>query len=395
VEDLAGHQGSASRLVLWGVKPAQIDELVRAGKPITHLIIHAPVNSPDGHPYLHVIRKYQVEGDYVMEGDPLYDLADLSTVWMEAQVYEDEIAFLEVGMPVSATLKAYPNRTFTGKVAFIHPHMDKQSHTLKVRFDMENEGHELRPGGYGTVNLKVPMTQLDAFEKEFQQQWRDRLLAEGLATALLPGPAPLTGPSSLLDTGIALALLKNNYVLAVPESAVIDTGTHKYVYRAGEQNTFDGVAVELGPRSASMYPVVRGLAAGDRVATAGSFLIDAETRLTAGAASTYYGASGAGQKSERRPGTVRPSTSEDEEAVIKSALDKLAPVDRVLAAAQVFCPVLGQNRLGSMGTPVRVLLQGEPVFLCCQGCVEQARAVAATIADKVRALRAGKNKQKR
>jgi Cu(I)/Ag(I) efflux system membrane fusion protein len=390
-------RSTRDRLMLWGIEPGQIDDIVRNGKPITHLTLRAPLKNPGGHPYLHVIRKYQVEGDYVKEGDPLYDLADLSTVWLEAQVYEDEIGFLEVGMPVTATIKGYPTRRFTGKAAFIHPHMDKQSRTLKVRFDMDNAEHELRPGGYGTVTLKVPMTQLEVFGTEFDKQWRDHLLVDGLARVVAPGFSPLAPhPWSLIDAGMALAFLKNNYVLAVPESAVIDTGTHKYVYRTEEPNIFDAVEVELGPRSGSMYPVVRGLKPGDEVATAGSFNIDAETRLTAGAASTYYGASGGAQKNERRSGgAVRPSSAADEEATIKASLDKLDPPDRALAAAQTFCAVLSQNRLGSMGTPVRIMLQGEPVFLCCQVCIEQARAAPATTVARVRVLRAGKDKKQK
>ena len=77
--------------------------------------------------------------------------------------------------------------------------------------------------------------------------------------------------------------------MAVPERAVIDTGSRKIVYREAEPDVYEGVEVQLGPRCGPFYPVIRGLQAGDRVATAGSFLIDAETRLTAGAGSTYFG----------------------------------------------------------------------------------------------------------
>jgi Cu(I)/Ag(I) efflux system membrane fusion protein len=380
-------QVTRERLRLWGIEPAQIDGIVRAGKPVTHLTIPAPVKDPpNGHNYYHVIRKYQVEGDYLKEGDPLYDLADLSTVWIEAQVYEDDIAFLKVGMPVTATTKAFPNRVFPGKVAFIHPHMDKQSRTLKVRFDMDNPQHELRPGMYANTSLKVPMTQIDAFPRQFEKEWAYRQAANGLRQAVTFE----AGPAALVEAGITLALLKNNYVLAVPESAAVDSGMHKYIYRTEELNTFDGVEVELGPRSGALYPVVSGLQFGDRVATYGSFLVDAETRLMAGAASTYYGASGAGSKSERHSGaTVRPSTTDDEEAVIKTALNKLAPSDRALAKAQSICPVL-DSRLGSMGAPVKVTVLGETVFLCCKGCVKEARDHAEKVLAKVRGLRAKK-----
>ena len=100
----------------------------------------------------HVIKKYQVEGEYVEEGMPLYDVADLSTVWIEAQVYEDELAFLKRGASRSAP-PPRPSRTASsqGKLAFIHPHLDASTRTLKVRFDMDNPDHDLRPGMYATV----------------------------------------------------------------------------------------------------------------------------------------------------------------------------------------------------------------------------------------------------
>ena len=152
---------------------------------------------------------------------------------------------------------------------------------------------------------------------------------------------------------------------------MIDTGTRKIVYREVEPGVFDGVLVELGPRSGGFYPVVSGLLPGDKVATAGSFLIDAETRLTGGLGSTYFGAS-AGPQSDKSSGAVRPSMTADDEVKIRTALGKLDPSDRKLAEAQKLCPVL-KSRLGSMGKPIKLILNGEPVFLCCKGCEKEAK----------------------
>src|SRR5262249_20116648 len=134
----------------------QIDDLLRTGRPLTHVTIRSPMSG-------HVLRKYQVEGEYVEEGARLYDVADLSGVWIEAQVYEDELAFLQEGLPVRATTKAFPNRVFRGKVAFLYPHLDAATRTLRVRFDMDNPDHALRPGMYAGVQLDVPLTQLPPF----------------------------------------------------------------------------------------------------------------------------------------------------------------------------------------------------------------------------------------
>jgi RND family efflux transporter MFP subunit len=330
------------RLRLWGIAADQIAEMERAKTPPTRLTIRAPFNTTPGSMW-HVIKKYALEGEYVEEGSKLFDLADFSSVWIEAQVYEDDIAFLKEGLAVSATTKAYPNREFKGKIAFIHPHLDAGTRTLRVRFDIENPDHELDPGMYATVRLQVPATQLKLLPPDASEK-QNQFYRQGL-------------------------------ILAVPERAVIDTGSRKLVYREAEMDVYERVEVQLGPRCSGFYPVIKGLNAGERVAASGSFLIDAETQLTAGAGSTYFGASGGPKGGDRHSAiSVRPSATRTEDAKVKANLDKLSAEDRPLAEAQGFCPILPQNRLGSMGKPVMIMVKGQPVFLCCQGCKDQALA---------------------
>jgi membrane fusion protein, copper/silver efflux system len=368
------------RLRLWGIADAQVNDILKTGKPVTHVTIRSPIHG-------HVIKKYQVEGEYVEEGARLFDVADLSTVWIEAQFYEDELAFLKEGLTISATVKAFPNRTFRGKIAFVHPHLDATTRTLRVRFDMDNAEHELRPGMYATVKLEVPVVQLALFTDALQKDWRNDMLADGVAR--MWGGSATGGVGPLMRAAVAQAIAAHGLVLAVPESAVIDTGSRKIVYRVADPGVYDGIEVQLGPRCGGFYPVVGGLAAADKVATAGAFLIDAETRLTGGVGSTYFGASG-GPQGDKRPGsTVRPSTTDDEEAKVKIGLAKLGAADRKLAEAQKLCPVLN-NRLGSMGRPVKLVLNGQTIFLCCKGCEKSARnhaeATLATV-EKLKAKR--------
>jgi hypothetical protein len=152
---------------------------------------------------------------------------------------------------------------------------------------------------------------------------------------------------------------------------------------------FEGVEVQLGPRSNVYYPVVRGLEPGERVVTTGSFLIDAETRLNPAAGSIYVGGS-SGSKGGSAAVTARPSMVGDEDAEAKAALAKLGPEDRRLAEAQGYCPVLG-TKLGSMGTPVKLTLRGQAVFLCCKGCEDKARANESQTLDKVEQLKRTKS----
>ena len=304
---------TAERLRLWGIDDDEIDQIRRTGRPVTHLTVRSPISGQ-------VIRKYQVEGENVEEGARLYDVADLSTVWIEAQVYENQIPFMKEGLAVSAATLAAPDREFRGQLALIQPHLDTVSRTLRVRFDMDNASRQLRPGMFATVQLQVPVAQ-------------------------------------------------TSQVLAVPESAVIDTGNRKIVYRESAPGAYDDVEVKLGPRCGSFYPVLHGLEPGDRVVTAGSFMVDAETRLNPSAGFIYFG--GSSGKSGATAVTARPSMRGDEDARVTAGLSKLSPEDRRLAQDQEFCPVLG-GRLGLMGTPIKVILNSKPLFLCCEGCRSQA-----------------------
>lgn len=342
--------GARSRLELLGIDDAQINELLKDGKNNTHLTISSPISG-------HVITKYVREGQYVVEGTPLYDVADLSTVWIQAQIYEDDLAFLPPGIghepnsntdgiEVTASTRAYPSEAFRGRLTFVYPHVDEATRTVSVRFELENPGNKLRPGSTASVTLRVEPKNLPVLAK-------------------------------LRDGSEGKEMLNEGRVLAVPESSVIDTGSQKIVYREASPGVYEGTLVELGPQmttadGAPYYPVLSGLSHGDRVVTSGSFLVDAETRLNPAAGSIYFGGSG-GSKS-KQSSVVRPTTPEDPDAKIQVNLAKLSPEDRKLAESQRFCPVLPTSRLGSMGAPIKLTVEGETVFVCCNGCRKKALA---------------------
>jgi membrane fusion protein, copper/silver efflux system len=345
--------GARRRLELLGVDAAQIDEILTSPKPDIHVKIYSPISG-------HVITKYVREGQYVQEGTPLYDVADLSTVWIQAQVYEDDLAFLPIdyqehtgmmgsgGVDVTATTRAFPDEHFHGKLAFIYPHVDQDTRTVTVRFELDNPDHKLRPGSTATVTLKVEPKDLRMFTRLEDDKEPQEMLSQGR-------------------------------VLAVPESAVIDTGSQRIVYRESSPGVFEGIEVTIGPRmtgddGAVLYPVLNGLSQGDMIVDSGSFLVDAETRLNPAAGSIYFGGSGGSQVTRSSVTNVRPTTPEDPEAKIVASLAKLQSDDRKLAEAQRFCPILTANRLGVMGVPVKISIKGQPVFLCCNGCKEKAFA---------------------
>ena len=146
--------------------------------------------------------------------------------------------------------------------------------------------------------------------------------------------------------------------LALPESAVIDSGSMQVVYVESMPGMFDGIAVKLGPRVGDLFPVREGLKPGQRVATSGAFLIDAETRLNPSLAVGYFGASGNREaSSSATSSTVRR----------RSKKGKLSAEDQKLVATQKICPVTGAD-LNSMGGAVPVDVAGRRVFICCAGC---------------------------
>ncbi len=346
------------RLLLFGVSNEEIDELVRQKRAPTRLVLRSPQAG-------YVIEKRVVVGSSVEAGMTLLQVADLSTVWVEAEVFEKDVGFLQAGQRVEATVEGYPGRVFQGRVELIYPVLETATRTNRVRFVVENPQAELRPGMYATVRIETPLETLPLVRQAMEQRPR---IVEVSSGGENPQPR----------------------FLAVPERAVVDTGAKQIVYVEREPGVFEGVEVQLGPRvelrengrTVDYYPVLAGLQPGERVAAAGAFLIDAETRLNPAAASTYFGASG-GPQSGSRPGPSAsgapsgprpesPPKRQEPTAEHLQRVGELPEPDRQLALRQKWCPVTG-NPLGSMGVPVKITLRGQPVFLCCRGCAGKAK----------------------
>jgi membrane fusion protein, copper/silver efflux system len=303
------------KLALWGITTDQIDQILAKGKADYRLPILAPIRG-------YVVRKNIFEGQYVSEGEAMFDIADLSHVWVQAKIYEDQVDRVRLGQEVEASGESFAGQVFKGKVDFIDLALDPTTRTMNVRYDLPNSEGRLRPGMYVTVTLKTPVADTPAFQTRFaathssgahvghasmtvEEQkvcpvTKAKLgsMGEPIAIELegrkvwvccatcppklkaeparfLAKPAPRTAPA---DT-----------VLSVPESAVIDTGDRKLVYVETQPGVFEGRAIVVGSRVGDRYPVLDGLAPGDRVAAAGAFLIDAESRLNseAGAAHSH------------------------------------------------------------------------------------------------------------
>ncbi|HEY6872718.1 MAG TPA: efflux RND transporter periplasmic adaptor subunit [Geobacteraceae bacterium] len=211
------------RLKLMGVKDEQIAGLEKSGQPNIRLSIYTPLSGI-------VIEKIALEGQYVNVGDPLFNIADLSTVWVEVEVYENEFPFVKIGQPVDVLSQSYPGKTFRGRVSFIYPFLDPKTRTVKVRAEIPNPGLKLKPDMFVNAVVKVPL-----------------------------------GSS-----------------LVVPVTAVMDAGQRQTVWVETQPGMFEPRDVKVGTRSGDNVQILSGLKAGEKVASSGGYLIDSEAQLKGG-----------------------------------------------------------------------------------------------------------------
>jgi Cu(I)/Ag(I) efflux system membrane fusion protein len=210
------------RLELWDVPPGAIEELERTGQPAKSLTLTSPISGV-------VTVKNLVEGARLAPGDAPYEITDLGSVWVMADAYEADLAKLRVDMPAAFTLKAYPGRVFSGRVAFLDPVLDPKTRTLKVHLHFANPGGELKPEMFGEVVLQGQ-------EKQG---------------------------------------------LAIPADAVVRSGEIDVVFLALPGGRFEPREVKLGAKSGDRVEVRTGLEPGERVVTRANFLVDSESQLRA------------------------------------------------------------------------------------------------------------------
>jgi membrane fusion protein, copper/silver efflux system len=219
-------QNARHRLELLGISPAEIDEVVRTGKAAQAIAIRSPVEG-------FVVGKNAVAGLAVQPGTVLFEVADLGTVWVTADIYQLDVSRVRVGQKARFEPTSFPGETHVGKVSFVYPMLDPLNRTLRVRLDFKNRfdktGPRLRPGMYGTVHLDLPS---------------------------------VTG-------------------LMVPPEAVVDTGEMNYVFIAREGGHFEPRLVKVGARARDRVEILSGVSEGEVVVTTGNFLIDSESRLRA------------------------------------------------------------------------------------------------------------------
>jgi RND family efflux transporter MFP subunit len=275
-------EAARKRMRLWGVSEDQMRELEKRRTASTHLTIHAPLGGT-------VIRRDAVEGKYVKEGDPLFQIADSTHLWVMVDVYEYEMADVSVGQPVVLNAAAYPGETFGGKVAFIDPYLNPKTRSLKVRVDVPNPSRRLKPGMY--VNASISSHVHQGKHAPQQDMYICTMCPEVKSEE--PGECP--------ECGMDLVKKKVSHsgeILAVPREAVLDTGMRKLVYVEKEPGIYAAREVNLGREAMAdvegkrrrFYAVMDGLEEGEAVVIRANFLIDSQSQITGQAEAVYSGA---------------------------------------------------------------------------------------------------------
>jgi len=213
-------QAARQRLRLWDMNDDQIRRLDETGEVSRTTTMYSPI---DGF----VLKREVFERTYITPETELYEIADFSTVWVNAEVYEYEVAYVKTGQSAQMTLSYFPGKTYTGNIVYIYPTVDPMTRTVKVRLEFPNPRFDLKPDMFADVQLNI-----------------------GYGTQMV-----------------------------VPQEAVLDSGSEQIVFVAMGDGYFEPRRVQLGPRFEDRVVVLSGLKVGETIVTSGNFIIDSESRL--------------------------------------------------------------------------------------------------------------------
>jgi Cu(I)/Ag(I) efflux system membrane fusion protein/cobalt-zinc-cadmium efflux system membrane fusion protein len=285
------------KLELWDVDEQEISAIAKAERPPRDVVFRSPATG-------HIEDKAIVQGSAVQPGMKLMRVADHTKMWLDAEVYEEQIPLVRLGLPVEVTVGAIPGKTFKGQVTFIYPHVDHLTRTLMVRATFDNPGFELKPGMYADANI-------------------------------------VTEPVS--DQ------------IQVPQEAMIDTGTKQIVFVATGDGHFIPRTVRAGLRGDDdRLQIVEGLAVGETVVTSGQFLMDVESRTNEAIAKLRGGSEQSPAPAATQPMAVAvtrpiPAMTEMRGTNATPAKPATEAATRPAALSMVYCPMAKAQWLQSAG----------------------------------------------
>jgi RND family efflux transporter MFP subunit len=302
---------AAERLKQWGVPQKEIARLESTGQVQQELEVDSPVSG-------YITERNALPSVAVQPEMRLYTIADLSTVWVQAQVFQNDLEHIRVGALATLTANTYPGRTFTGRVDFIYPLVDMDTRTAKVRVVFSNPGLQLKPGMFVNVSLKLPMgTQL-----------------------------------------------------VIPATGVLQSGTREIAFAQRSDGYIEPREVQLGSRVGDDFIVLKGLKAGEQIVTSANFLIDSESQLQAALGSFVPPPPGAGTPSASNApqGNIKlssdPTTPRKGSNVFRVKLTDAnrVPISGAEVSVTFFMPAMPAMGMASMRTPVTLGEKGNGLY---------------------------------
>jgi Cu(I)/Ag(I) efflux system membrane fusion protein len=213
-------EAARQRLKFWDISDEQIKRIEESGKPVRVLTLYSPVSG-------YVVQKMAFQGMRAMPGEKLFDIADLSSVWVLSDIYEYDLPVIRAGQTAKISLSYLPGREFTSTIEYVYPALSGEARTAKVRFTIANPGGQLKPQMFSNVEVKIPMGRR----------------------------------------------------LAVPDVVVLDTGRRQIVYVDKGDGYFEPREVKIGVKADGFQEILAGLSVGEKVASSANFLIDSEAQL--------------------------------------------------------------------------------------------------------------------
>jgi membrane fusion protein, copper/silver efflux system len=301
-------EAARQRLALWDVPPEEIAELEKTRTSRDAITFRSPVGG-------YVLEKQALKGMRVMPGQTLYKVADLSVVWIEADVYEQEMPLARVGQRATVSLDAYPGESFGGRAIYIYPFVEENTRTVKVRFRFANSRGRLKPGMFANVEL-------------------------------------------LGDGGIGLT---------VPADAVLDSGTEQVVFVTQGEGTFTPRTVRIGRRLTDRTEILSGLNEGEQVAVGATFFLDSESQLRAGVQNYQPAPPAPGVPSGVTPAITFRSTPDPPKAgenVLEVTVQDPAgrPIADADVAVRLFMPAMPTMNMPAMRTETTLSPAGGGVY---------------------------------
>lgn len=305
---------SEVRLRQWDVAASDITKLKQTGALVPDLVIESPVSG-------YITERNALPSLYVEPGTRLYTVADLSRVWVYAQVFQDDIARLKPGDRAQITVDSYPGRTFTGRIESILPQVDMATRTVRVRLEVNNPGVTLKPGMFVNVDLRTNLGRQ----------------------------------------------------LVIPASAVLQSGTRQLIFLTDGKGRIEPKEVILGPREGDDFVIVKGLHAGQQIVTSANFLIDSESQLQAAAGSYTPPPPGAGgtaatPQSETAATSIEFATTPSPPRKgtnafhVKLRTSGGAPIDGAEVTVTFYMPAMPAMGMAAMKTTVTLTGKGNGVY---------------------------------